>query len=168
MINDQGMGQIRKVSLNEGSLYISDNYHHDGLKLDPIATHEFIAKNPIGKYLHITFTGTPEGIQLLEQYEGKERELSKVKELTVNYDNYRGLFTNKSVNANLNIKSKGDRIFAKKGIIKIPLIPIDKDTFFDTNNSALFVFKRNGTGQVVQLKVNANDFRNFIFEKSGL
>ena len=168
MINDQGMGQIRKVSLNEGSLYISDNYHHDGLKLDPIATDEFIAKNPIGKYLHITFTGTPEGIQLLEQYEGKERELSKVKELIVNYDNYRGFFTNKSVNVNLNIKSKRDRIFAKKGIIKIPLVPIDKDTFFDTNNNALFVFKRNGTGQVVQLKVNANDFRNFIFEKSGL
>lgn len=168
MINDQGMGQIRKVSLHEGSLYISDSYYHDGLRLDPIATNKFIAKNPIGKYLHITFKYTVEGTQLLEKYEGKERQLSKVKELTVDYNEYSGLFINKSVDANLTIKSRKNRIFAKKGIIKIPLIPIDKDIFYDTNNSALFIFERDAKEQVVQLKVNANDFRNFIFERSGL
>lgn len=165
MINAQGLGQIRKVSLIKENLYISDSYHHDGLKLDPISANEFIAKNPIGKYLHITFTDTHGGIQLLEQYESEKRTLSKVEKISINYDDYRGLFINKSVDAKLNIKSKKDKIFAKKGILKIPLIPIGEDTFYDTQNNALFIFERDKTDQVTHLKVNANDFRNFIFIK---
>lgn len=167
MISDEGLGRIRKVSLVEGNLYISDNYHHNGLKLNSTADNSFVNKNPIGKYLHITFKDTPDGIQLQEQYEGTKRLFTRVEEWDVNYSDYRGQFTNESVDATLNIKSKKDKIFAKKGIIKIPLIPIEKDTFYATQNSALFIFRRNDTGQISQLKVNANDFRNFIFEKSS-
>ena len=168
MISDQGMGQIRKVSLVDENLFISDSYHHAGLKLNSIAVNNFVAKNPIGKYLHINFTDTPNGVQLLEQYEGKKRVLSKVEDMNVSYDEYRGLYINRSVDAKLSIKSRKDRIFAKRGIIKIPLIPIGKDTFYDTHNSALFIFERDETNQVIHLKVNAYDFRNFVFEKSGL
>ncbi len=82
------------------------------------------------------------------------------------YNDYREPFINVSINAKLSIKSKKNRIFAKKGIVKIPLVPIDEDTFYATQNGVVFYFNRNNAGEIKQFKVNASDFRNFIFEKS--
>ncbi len=132
MIDEQGLAQIRKVSFVEGSLYISDAYHHRGLPLRPVTPDFFVAKNPLGKYLRLTFTPTSDGLTVREQYEDNAWEFTQVKDLSIDYEDYGGRFVNESVDAQLTVKSRKNKIFAQRGIIKIPLVPIGEDTFYGT------------------------------------
>jgi hypothetical protein len=65
----------------------------------------------------------------------------------------------------LAIKSKKNKLIARKGIIKIPLVAIGGNQFYAYQNDALFIFQQDNFGKINSLKVNASDFRNFIFTK---
>jgi hypothetical protein len=65
------------------------------------------------------------------------------------------------------VKSRNQKITARKGIIRIPLIPFKEDIFYATQNDALFFFERNADGQVIVLRINAQDFRNFKLKKKN-
>ena len=87
------------------------------------------------------------------------------KDLHPIFDDYRGVYFNASTEATIKIKRKKGKITARKGIIRIPLIPFDKDIFYAIQNDALFTFTRNSYGKVNQLTIYAWDFRNFMMIK---
>ncbi len=167
-LDAQAMGKLRKVSLIENYLYISDSYYHDGLKLSPIDAQHFVAKSPGGEYIHIYFSTNVAGeITLQEKFRNKEFTLTQLQETgeVPNYAEYAGTYFNPSVEASIKIKAKKDRLVARKGILKIPLIVFKKDVFYAPQNSVTFHFVRNPKGTIYQIIVNAPDFRNFKFEK---
>lgn len=93
------------------------------------------------------------------------RHFEKVEPVKLATRHLAGTYVNKSTNARLKVKSKGNNLLAKKGIIKIPLISFGDGQFYATKNGALFTFQLNSGGEAGSLKVNASDFRNFVFEK---
>jgi hypothetical protein len=88
------------------------------------------------------------------------------KETSINPADYKGAYVNKSTGARLKIKSRRGKLVARKGIIlRIPLVPFDKDQFYGPANDVLFIFQRDTNNVVINMKANASDFRNFVFEK---
>lgn len=167
-LNAQGMGKLRKVSLKDSMLYISDSYYHDGLNLSPIDSQHFVAKNMGGEHIHIHFSSNDHGeTTIKENFRDKEITFTQLQKTdsSPNFAEYAGNYLNSGVDATLKVKAKKDKIFARKGIIKIPLISFGKDVFYAPQNIATFHFKRNQQGKVNQIIVNAPDFRNFRFEK---
>ena len=166
-IGKNGLGQLRKVTLDNGSLFVSDNYNVKGLKLNAINENYFVAKNTSGEFIHIHFLrDSVENLILHEEYLDKVNlKLSSCKPAEIQSGDYKGTYINESTLAKIKVRAKNKKIKAKKGIIRIPLIPLKKDIFYATQNDALFLFDRNPTGQVVGLKINARDFRNFKLKK---
>jgi hypothetical protein len=83
----------------------------------------------------------------------------------VAFQDFKGTYHNKSTGATIRIKSKKNKTTARKGIIRIPLIPFDSDQFYAPENQALFIFMRDAAGQITGFRANAYDFRNFNFNK---
>jgi len=167
-LDAQGIGNLRKVSLKDNDLYISDSYYHDGLKLSPVDPLHFVAKNPGGEYIHIYFSTNVAGeITLKEKFRDNEVTLTQLQDTGAlpNYGEYAGTYFNSSVKATIKVKAQKDRLVARKGIIKIPLIVFEKDVFYAPQNMAVFNFMRDQQGTIRQIIVNAPDFRNFKFEK---
>ncbi len=167
-LDTKGMGHMRKVSLKDNNLYISDSYYHNGLKLSALDARHFVAKNPNGEYFYVDFSMNDAGeITLTEKFRSREVTLTQFHDASVlhNFEEYDGTYFNPSVEATIKIKAKKDRIIARKGTLKIPLIFFGKDVFYAPQNSATFHFVRNQQENIYQIIVNASDFRNFKFEK---
>jgi hypothetical protein len=164
-IDENGLAQLRKISLS-GNLSVSASYYHDGLLLKPIDDNVFIATNRTGSTVRFTFVKTPEGVVFDEQFmTNTPWRFEKVQPDKVTGHLFTGAFVNKSTGARLKVKSKGTGLLARKGVIRIPLIPFGDNQFYATKNDALFIFQPDSNGQVQSIKVNASDFRNFVFEK---
>jgi CubicO group peptidase (beta-lactamase class C family) len=164
-VDSNGLAQLRKISLT-GNLSVSTSYYHDGLSLKPIADTAFIATNRTGSNVSFTFEQTPESVIFEEQFmSNAPRRFEKVQQEKIKGQRYAGTYVNKSTGARLKVKPKGTELLAKKGAIRIPLLPFGDNQFYATKNDALFVFQLDTNGQVVSIKVNASDFRNFVFER---
>lgn len=161
-IDEKGLGHLRKVMYKDGSLYIAGYYYGDGMKLSAIKPDYFVFKNNFGT-LHVQFKDTVGTIKLVEQWrDGPPVTLvPEKKDLKIHYDDFKGSYHNSSTGATLKVKSKKGKIVARKGIIRIPLIPFDRDIFYATQNDALLIFRRGADGEVSEMKINARDFRNF-------
>lgn len=166
-ISKNGLAQLRKVTFDNGSLFISDNYNIRGLKLSAVNENYFVAMNPLGEYLHINFSvDTTFKATLHERYSDRvDLHFSWLKSTEIQARDFTGIYINKSTGAKIKVKSKKQNIKARKGIIKIPLIALKGDMFYATQNDALFLFDRNVSEQVVSLRINAQDFRNFKLNK---
>lgn len=168
-ITDEGLARFRKLSIDKGSLYISDHYKIKGLKLNPVSENYFVATNPSGKNLHIHFSkDSLNKTTFRETYLDRvdvDLQFSAREKTTITPGDYTGTYLNESTGAKIKVKGKNQKIKAKKGIIKIPLIVLKEDVFYATQNDALFLFRRDNAGQVVGLKINAHDFRNFKLKK---
>ena len=164
-IDENGLAQLRRILLT-GNLFISASYYHKGLLLKPIADSIFMATNGAGSTIRFVFDKTSEGVVFEEQFmTNPPRRFEKVQLVKSSSRVFTGVYVNKSTGARLKVKSKGAELLAKKGIIRIPLIPFGENQFYATKNDALFIFQRDSTEQVKSIKVNASDFRNFVFEK---
>lgn len=166
-IGTDGLGRIRKVTYENGELFISGHSSVKGLKLDAISEQYFVAKNSLEKFIHVNFSGSSAGDVILhEKYEELVDE-TFIKRGEVSYQNrdFLGEYKNESTGAVLKIKSSRDGLKAKRGIINLPLIALKRDVFYAIPANALFEFRRDGEGQVVSLIANASDFRNFRFKK---
>jgi len=167
-INERGLGMLTKVTHEEGKLYISKSIHHRGIELSPLSATSFRGKNDSLEPILVDFATTQGGTALTVKFRGNISTTHRyIENKDIRYSDFKGKFENNSTGAVIKIKLKPKGIVAKKGIIKIPLMPFDKDVFFAPENDALFIFGRNDQGEVVRFKANAHDFRNFIFEKSS-
>ena len=145
---------------------MSWNYFWRGLKLDAVSPDHFITKNSLGEILDERFSKEDDHVYVTWSYKDnppKQYELKK--EYPIAYRDYVGSYKNESTNATIRIKYKKNRIIAKKGILRIPLIPFSHDQFYAPENAALFIFQRNENKAITSFKANASDFRNFNFDK---
>lgn len=164
MINESGLGQPRKVTLERGHLYISDHVKVKGLKLNPVTPTHFIAKNPLGEFLHINFSYDDAKNLILHEsfWRFKDDKIfHKIKKAEIQPKKFKGTYKNESTGAKIKVKAKNKKIKASKGIISIPLMAFEEDTFYAFNHDALFIFDKDQTGKIIGLTVNAQDFRNF-------
>ncbi len=166
-IHEKGLGQFRKVHLKDSSLYIAGYLKNDGLKISPVSHTYFKFTHPQWGTSHVHFRDSS-GVILL-QHGWRDQPLEEFKpiskSLKINYRDFKGAYWNKSTGATIKVKSKKGKIVARKGIIRIPLIPFNNDLFFGYEHDALFIFSRNEKGEVDRLKINARDFRNFKMQK---
>jgi CubicO group peptidase (beta-lactamase class C family) len=161
-IKPNGTGEFHRVHLKDTVLFMSGSLYHDGIKLSAVTSDYLIFKNAWGAG-HANFTDSAGTTLLTFRWRDQpSRTLKPIdKNLKVSYGNYRGAFWNESTNATIKVKRKKTKILARKGIIKIPLIPFEKDLFYAPQHDALFIFGRDESGRVNRLKINAGDFRNF-------
>jgi hypothetical protein len=167
LISKNNLGQLRKVTLEGGNLFISDHYSAKGLKLNAVNEHYFVAKNPSDEYVHFYFTSdSTSGLAFREVYLDKvDLKFSVYKPVEVQNDDYAGTYINESTGARIKVRTSKGGIKARKGIIRIPMTVFKKDVFYATQNNALFVFERNYVNNVIGLKIHAEDFRNFRLNK---
>ncbi|GAB3640075.1 serine hydrolase domain-containing protein [Spirosoma arcticum] len=78
---------------------------------------------------------------------------------------YAGTYTSQELDGQLKVKVGRDGLRVVRGVIKIRTIPVHEDTFYAPENRTLFYFKRNESGSVKALSINAVDFRNVLFSK---
>lgn len=163
-ITKSGLARLRKISVVDDSLFIAASYHGKGIRFKKVSSTNFFATTDSGKRIYFTTDSINRTFE--EQFEGGESvKFELVEKLNPNAKEYVGKYVNESTEAKLKITQSKNGIVAHKGIIRIPLVPFGKDQFYAYNNDALFIFQRNEKGQVDSLKVNASDFRNFIFTK---
>lgn len=163
-IHERGYGELRRVHLKDGSLYLSGYLKGEGLKISPVTPEYFkLDKTMPWGTAHAYFRDSA-GVTLLRQaYRDQPLEDFKPvkKDLKISYRDYKGAFRNESTRATIKVKSKKGKIVARKGIIRIPLIPFEKDLFYGYEHDALFIFTRDERGNISKLQLNARDFRNF-------
>lgn len=161
-VTEKGLGVFHRIYVKDDNIFMSGSLYHDGLKLSAVTPDYFVMKNPWGT-AHIHFrdsAGTK--IMNFRWKDDPDHDLKIIQpDLKPQYESYKGSFWNESTNATIKIKSKKGKIVARKGILKIPLIPFEKDLFFAPQHDALFFFSRDASGKVDRLKINARDFRNF-------
>ena len=164
-IDERGLAQFRRVTLSV-NLAISTYNYSSGLPLKSVTDSFFVAKTREGNQVSVAFHKGKGGVHFEEQFmTDPPRRFEKVEPSKLSTRHLTGTYINKSTNARLKVKSNGNNLLAKKGIIRIPLIPFGGDQFYATKNDALFIFQQNSNGEAGSLKVNASDFRNFVFEK---
>jgi CubicO group peptidase (beta-lactamase class C family) len=161
-IKPNGTGEFHRVHLKDTVLFVSGSLYHDGIRLSAVTSDYLIFRNAWGTG-HTNFTDSAGTTLLTFRWRDQPpRTLKPIdKNLKVSYGDYKGSFWNESTNATIKVKSKKTKILARKGIIKIPLIPFEKDLFYAPQHDALFIFSRDSSGKIDRLKINAGDFRNF-------
>jgi len=164
-VDERGLGKLLKISFAEGSLYGSRNYFMRGLKLSPISPNTFAATISDGRTVKVEFTETAGQKAATETFGDKSRNFVLRKDEPIAYRDYKGLYKNESTGATIKVKSKKDKISARKGVFRIALIPFAHDQFYAPDNDAVFIFSRDAKGSITNFKANAPDFRNFVFEK---
>jgi CubicO group peptidase (beta-lactamase class C family) len=165
-IDERGLVQFRKISLTNNLSVSTYYFDNNGLPLKSVTDSLFVGTTRDGNQVSLTFHKGKEGISFDEQFKTNTPwRFEKFETLDISTRHFTGTYINKSTNARLKVKSKGKNLVAKKGIIKIPLIPFGGNQFYATKNDALFIFQHNSNGEITSLRVNASDFRNFVFEK---
>lgn len=162
-VGDNGLGQFRRIHFKNGSLFMSSSLYHDGIKLSAVTPTYFTFVHPSWGTAHVHFSDSA-GITMMKHGWRNDPRLDfkpLKKNLSIQYTDYKGAFWNESTGATIKVKSKKGKIVARKGIIRIPLIPFDKDLFYATQHDALFIFSHDENGKIDRLKINARDFRNF-------
>jgi CubicO group peptidase (beta-lactamase class C family) len=164
-IDERGLGHLINITFVDSSLYVSPHYYWKGLKLSAVSPQHFVAKNDMGYRVQVRFP-SDSGNVLTESFrENPAKQYTRREDRAITYGDYSGAYKNKSTGATIKVKHKKNRIVARKGIIKIPLIPFAQDQFYAPANDALFIFKRGIDGRISGFKANAYDFRNFDFTK---
>lgn len=165
-ISEKGLAQLRKITMVVDSLYINAGLQGKGLNLKATKNNIFVANTHDGRHIKIT---PDEGItksSFIEQIaENNPRKFEKINSTRSRLADFKGTYYNETTQVRLNVKSKREKLLARKGIIKIPMITFGDNQFYAYENDALFIFQKDGNGKVASLKVNASDFRNFIFTK---
>jgi CubicO group peptidase (beta-lactamase class C family) len=165
-INEKGLAQLRKITLDKDSLYVNSGFGARGLNLKAVTSDLLVAKNRMGHQIKFTFINDSTGFYLEEQFQdNKPLRFEIIENEKVNLSNFKGWYYNETTRVRLKIKHKNDKLIAKKSIIKIPMVEFGLNQFYAYNNDALFIFQPNEKGQITSLKINASDFRNFIFKK---
>ncbi|HEY0652757.1 MAG TPA: serine hydrolase [Chryseosolibacter sp.] len=162
-VGSNGLGQFRRIHLKDSNLYLSGSIHHDGIKLSAVDQSYFKFVHPTWGTSHVHFRDSA-GVTLLKHGWRKDPRLDfkpMKTNLAISYADYKGSFWNSSTDATIKVKKKKGKIVARKGIIRIPLIPFDSDLFYATDHDALFIFSRDASGKIDRLTINARDFRNF-------
>lgn len=169
-IHERGYGELRRVHMKNGALYLSGFLKGEGLKILPVTPEYFkLEKTMPWGTAHAYFRDSS-GVTLLRQaYRDQPFENFKPvkKDLKIHYGDYKGSFWNESTKATIKIKSKKGKIVGRKGILRIPLIPFEKDLFYGYEHDALFIFSRDEQGNISKLQLNARDFRNFKMVKKS-
>ena len=78
---------------------------------------------------------------------------------------YAGRYTSQELDSQLNVKVDRNGLSLQRGIIKIKAIPIGEDRFYAPDERALFYFKRNEAGSVIEFSISASDFRHVKFSR---
>jgi CubicO group peptidase (beta-lactamase class C family) len=163
-VDERGLAALLKITFDNGKLFVTRNIHLKGLELKPIDENHFVATNPLGYTIKFRFPTDSSGY-VVEQYRSNPQLIFKeAKSINPEFRVYKGKFRNASTGAVITVKNKKNKIIAKKGIIRIPLMPFDTDQFYAYDNDALFTFSRTN-GKIDSLKVNAWDFRNFTLDR---
>ena len=165
-INEKGLAQLRKIVMDADSLYITAGFQGKGLNLKATKSGLFVANTRDGRQIMITFDEDATKSSFEEQIaENKPRKFVEIENLSSQLTEFNGIYHNETTQVRLKVRSKRKKLIASKGIIKIPMIAFGDNQFYAYENDALFIFQRDSTGKVASLKVNASDFRNFIFTK---
>lgn len=168
-VNDNGLADYLEVNLRDGRLFMTPMPNFPGFELKPVSTNRFIAFNPEGEMIDLTFSMDDQREwEIHQHFRNEEKIIARLQtsDQQIDYGVYEGKYYNKSVGTSIDVKTKKDKIIARKGFIKIDLIPFGKDSFFAPENDALFLFSRDGKGgRIESLVINASDFRNFKFER---
>jgi CubicO group peptidase (beta-lactamase class C family) len=165
-IDEKGLARMARLTYDAPDLYISPNPHWKGLKLSPVTPEYYVAKNSVGETVGARFSTDSLGKHVSTTYlTNPARHYTLHKESIVPFKDFRGSYFNASTGARIKVKSKKNKLTARKGIFRIPLISFGTDTFFGPDSDVLFIFGRDQTGKVVRMKANAPDFRNFMFVK---
>jgi CubicO group peptidase (beta-lactamase class C family) len=165
-INDKGLAQLRRITSEGDSLYINSDFNGKGLNLKAVTNNFFVAKNRNGYQLKFTFNNDSIDSSFEEQFsDNKPWKFEKIENTARPLTDFKGTYFNESTQVSLAIKSKKNKLIARKGIIKIPLVAFGGNQFYAYQNDALFIFQQDNFGKINSLKVNASDFRNFIFTK---
>jgi len=165
-ISENGTAQIRNVTYSNNQLLISKNPDTKGCPHTSVNKNEFIPHNSLGHPNQVLFNKDNDEITFTEHfdegpYKQEDNKFKKVKVDNLDYPSYAGTYLELNHNSKIKIKSKKGKIIAKKSILKIPLIPIEKDKFYSPDYQVLFIFKRNESNQIKSLLINSWNFRNF-------
>lgn len=167
MIDERGLARQVNVVFVAPDLYYSPSSHWRGFKLNPVSSDYFVAYDYNNNNIQLRFSGDPANRTVTFNYmKNPERTYALLKDTPVKYDEYKGIFSNKSTGVTLKLKTRKGKLVATKGIIlKIPLIPFGPDQFYGPENDVLFIFERDTQGRVKNFKANAPDFRRFVFTR---
>lgn len=162
LIRPDGLAEYIEINLHDNKLYFTPIPDFKGFEMNPVSKSRFIAYNPEGERIDLTFVKNGEGeLEIHQDFRDQKSVIKKIMSPEKReFVDYVGTYQSKSPKMSIRIKLNGDEIFAKKGIIKIDLIPFGKDSFFAPENDALFVFEKKGGDRIAYLIINASDFRN--------
>lgn len=165
-IGKNGLAQLRSVGYSNNQLFISVNPSSKGRSFTAVNKKEFITHNSSGHPIQILFNENEGEISFTERfnqgpYKREDYIFKKIEVNQLDYPSYAGTFLELNHKSKIKIKSKKGRIYAKKSILKIPLIPIELDKFYSPEYQVLFEFERDESNQIKSLKLNSWNFRNF-------
>ena len=153
------------MTYSKPDLYYSHSLTWKGLQLHALSTDSFVVINLYGDVIDVRFQKEAGNDVVIESYlDSTPLPFTRQPKMEPRYADYRGVYRNASTGAVLRVKSRRQKLVARKGIIRIPLVPFNTDEFYAAELDGLFVFRREN-GAVRTLKVNASDFRNFVFDR---
>ena len=169
-IDQKGMASYRRILLNDEKLALSYFPRGKGYPFNALSNNQFLRYNRAGKPYKLTFKAIDNDFYMIEEFERELPEsedwmFKRISELPFNYNEYIGTYVDEQHGAKIKIKAGKNRIIAKKSILKIPLIQLEKGCFYSSEYEVLFYFLRDESGKVESLKINAVDFRNFRLTK---
>jgi CubicO group peptidase (beta-lactamase class C family) len=162
-VNERGLAQMITLEFSNGKLIETWGRQRPGVELNSLTNSHFIGVTKRNRVISIKFDQDNEGFTYV--FYGDTLHFRRSEQVGNVLADYEGHFKNASTGATLKIKKKGEKLIARKGIFRIPLMEFSKDKFYAAYNDALFTFVRNDKNQVQSLRVDAPDFRNFWFGK---
>lgn len=163
-VNERGLAEMIQLTYSDGKLIETWGNQRPGAELSAVTNSHFIAKAINGRRISLKFSDDEQGF-VYQFHNFDTLHFKKFVPVRVNLSDYRGRYQNESTSAKIKVKMKGERLIARKGIFRIPLVEFNKDQYYAADNDALFTFVRASNGSVKSLRVDASDFRNFWFQK---
>ena len=167
------MGHFRRITMNDGKLGLSWAVKGAGYPFEALSSNEFVRYTKSGYPYLLKFDSVGSGFQFTESFVGslpnqKDWVFKKTNDSPFDIEDFLGTYKDKQHQTKIKIRKNKDKIFAKKSIIKIPLIRLEDDCFYSPEYEVLLLFQRNTAGEIEALKINAEDFRNFNMWKEKL
>lgn len=163
-VNERGLAEMIQLSYSNGKLIETWGNQRPGAELSAVTESHLVAKARNNRTITLKFNDDGQGF-VYQFHNYDTLHFKKFSPEKVSLSDYRGRYKNQSTGAKIKVKKKGERLIARKGIFRIPLVDFNKDQFYAADNDALFTFVRDNNGLVRSLRVDASDFRNFWFQK---
>ena len=165
-IGPTNSGAIRKVSVIEEETFVTAHLDYKGLRFQNVSKDHLYATNTNGNPINLFFEEEDGQPILREDYVDHESDwvFKKKGDFKIQSSDYTGTYKDPFHGAFFQVKEKKGKLIAKKGLLKVELIPFERDVFLG-DYDIMFFFERSANGRISNVLLNLDNLRNFQLDK---